>query len=180
MNKLKEFLPLIIKGVNLLFVVLALIFMLALPCLERSEEGATVSVAMFSLVFGNGSMHTVAGPMSADVSYNGGMSFFALAAFLLLVVGVVAFVLSFVLKEKARLCLLVAGALFVVSGILAFLVKTAGTDVTMSVGPVSASESFADAFSELNLGVGAILFGVFNVLGGCLLLVNELVLNKNK
>ena len=189
MNKIKEYLPLIIKGVSLLFVVLALIFMFALPGVvkETASQGmsVTTTMPMFGLVFGNGTLHgetsVIGMPISVDLHLQGGLSFFGLLSFLLLVAAIILFVLSFVLKDKARLFLLIAGGLLIVSGIFAFLIKTFGTDITASLmGETGSPTSFTETFRDTNLGVGAILFGIFNILAGGLLLVNELVLNKNK
>lgn len=182
-KNLKSLLPLILKGVSLLFALLALIFMFALPGLTTSVEGATGTVSMLGLVFGNGTIHTevdtgIMGSISMDVSYKGGMSYFGLIAFILLVVALVLVVLSFVLKDKAKVLLLTAGALLVVSGVCAFMLGVAGTDVTQEIAQVQATSSFKDAFQDCNLGVGPILFGIFNLLAGAVLVVDELVLDK--
>lgn len=186
-EKLKSLLPLILKGVACLFVVLAFIFMFALPGLSAEAEGMKSSISLFGLVFGNGTIHTEILSKGSDASISGGMSFFALFAFILLIIGIVCFVLGFVLKEKAKLFGLVSGVLFLLAGICAFLVKVAGTDIVVSMGilesllpgsNVAANVAFTDFFKEYNLGVGSILFAIFNILAGGILVVNELVLNK--
>ncbi len=191
----KSLLPLILKCAAGLFVLLALIFMFVLPGLSYSEEstsllGTTSSVAFsisfFGLVFGNGTMHsetTLANQTSAaDVTISGGMSIFALLAFIFLIAGIVTCALTFVLKDKAKLLGMVSGVLLVLAGICAFMVKVAGTDVVTSASilgsEIASSMSFTEYFKEMNLGIGAILFGVLNILAGGCLLVNEFVLNK--
>ena len=190
----KSLLPLILKCAAGLFVLLALIFMFVLPGLSYSEESTSIlgtssvafSISFFGLVFGNGTMHsetTLANQTSAaDVTISGGMSIFALIAFILLIAGIVTCAFTFVLKDKAKLLGVVSGVLFVLAGICAFMVKVAGTDVVTSASilgsEIVGSISFTEYFKDMNLGIGAILFGVLNILAGGCLLVNEFVLNK--
>ena len=77
----------ILRLVAIACAVLAFVFMF-LPGLSAKEEvmGQTVSgsIGLFGLVFCGGTMASKMGSISADVKFKGGMSIFALLAFLCL------------------------------------------------------------------------------------------------
>lgn len=159
----------ILRLVAIACAVLAFVFMF-LPGLSAKEKvmGETVSasIALFSLVFGGGTMASKMGSISTNVKFKGGMSIFALLAFLCLVAAIVVLVLSLVKKEKTNLVLIGAG-LLVLAGIFVLLVKVAGTNITSLAGEaLSKKVTFKNFIDGLNLGIGSILFAVFAILGG--------------
>ncbi len=180
----KKLLPMILKGVAALFAVLALIFMFVLPGVSNSasQEGVTASasIAMFSLVFGGGKITSkVAGITVEGGKFNGALSIFGLVAFVLLVAAIVVLVLSFVLKEKSKMLVLVAGALFLVAGVCAFLITVAGTSANLAVlGSQAVKVEWKDFIGQYKVGVGAILFGIFSIISGAALLVDNFVIEK--
>lgn len=159
----------ILRLVAIACAVLAFVFMF-LPGLSAKEEvmGQTVSgsIGLFGLVFGSGTKASKMGSISADVKFKGGMSIFALLAFLCLVAAIVVLVLSLVMKGKTNFVLIGAG-LLVLAGIFVLLVKVAGTNITSLAGEVLPEKvSFKDFIDGMNLGIGSILFAVFAILGG--------------
>ena len=195
-EKTKKFLPWILKGVAALFAILALVFMFVLPGVSYSAKEQGVSgkmwIVMSSLVFGGGVVKVDTLGVKLDMfKFKGGLSIFGLIAFVLLVVGLIALVLSFVLKDKSKirvldiiskLFVLIAGGAFLVAGVCALLITVAGTSVTttelLSSIAAETKVSFKEFLENMNLGTGAILFAVFGILSGATLLVDQFVIEK--
>lgn len=186
-EKTKKFLPWILKGVAALFAILALVFMFVLPGVSYSAKEQGVSskmwIVMSSLVFGGGVVKVDTLGVKLDMfKFKGGLSIFGLIAFVLLVVGLIALVLSFVLKDKSKLFVLIAGGAFLLAGVCALLITVAGTSVTttelLSSIAAETKVSFKEFLENMNLGTGAILFAVFGILSGATLLVDQFVIEK--
>ncbi len=137
-----------------------------------SQMGVTVSVSisLIGLMFGNGSIKTA----GVSVGYKGGMSYFGLIAFILLIVAIVLAIVAVVMKKSNLL--MVAGAVAVIAGICVLLVLVAGTKV--SSASVDTAVSFKAFMEGLKLGVGTILFAISAILGGGLLVASKVVDNK--
>ncbi len=133
----------------------------------------TSSAGLFGFVFGGHDFVTVAtigtsDPTTLSAHLDGGMSYFALIAFILVVLAIIVAVLSFFAKKQSKMLALIAGVLFVLGGVCMFMLKVAGTDFTATAGSVTTNTAWADYFkdSKYGLGVGAILYAIFAILGG--------------
>ncbi len=131
------------------------------------------SAGLFGFVFGGHDFVNVttvgtADPGTITVHYDGGMSYFALIAFILVVLAIVVAVVSFFAKKQSKMLALVAGVLFILGGICMFMVKVAGTDFTQTAQSLTVKTTWADFFkdSKYGLGVGTILYAIFAILGG--------------
>lgn len=153
--------------VGALFAVISIILFLSAPVLTShvvanannytdtvykgaaSIFGGDLSIITTIVLLGNAS-DPVKG--TVEVAFNWGN----FIMFLLLVLGLVASVLAF-LKKKSKLLVFVAGALFIVAGILAFFT------VSFFTGANGTADIAKDA---LKLGVAPITTGILSILGG--------------
>lgn len=151
----------LLKYVGIVLGVLALIG-LFLPGLSATNGQASMKISLIGVVFGGGPVVTSFFGSTASTKYDGGMSFFALASFIMLIAALVLIVLS--LFKKNKNLVLTAGGLLVLSAILMFLLKTAGTNTFVGM----AKTPWKEFIDSTNLGIGAILYAVFALLaGGC-------------
>lgn len=180
----------LMKLAAILFAVLAMV-MLAAPGafdqLKAADQTITACISLAGLAFGNPTIVTkitlLNATQSAKVSANGGLSVFALLAFILLLVALIGVVMRlFVTPKKDKFIDLGLSIALLVAGIFAFLTLTVGGSVTDASG---IEVSFADFYNGASLGAGAILFGIFSIIAGASLFfsicIDEIIAKvKNK
>lgn len=144
-----------------IFGVLAII-MAFLPGLVSVNElfGTTITstVSMYTIIFGGGDLVVTSGSDTVTSNFTGGLSYFALIAFIFVVLAIIINVTTKFIKldkKVVRYVPFVVAGLFLLAGIFAFMAKVAGSNVE--------SVSFADAYNGFNLGVGTILFAIFAI-----------------
>ncbi len=182
MNFIKRFLTaIVVVGAA----VLALFFALILTGAIKTETGEflgstttlTSTISFMGLAFGGSKIVNTAvtgnNTTTGEAAYDGGMSIFALTAFILILLSIVVMLASVLIKNKK--IGLIGSILLVLAGIASFLILVVGTDVsvTMStdvpiIGTVSNTTvtPFAEAFAGFKLGAGAIVCGILCILGG--------------
>lgn len=139
---------------------------------------ASFSIGMGGFVFGGLKATVDAGSYSTTMNYDGGMSYFVLIGVILVIVGIVLAVLGTFFKKNGKLLSVIGGMLILVGGVCAMLIKVAGTDVTPTVGGVSASGSYTDFVEDRDIGIGAILFMVFGILSGLSVVASAFMTKK--
>lgn len=144
---------------EIVLAVLALVLLFA-PVLKIELYGVNFDWNGYEVFFGTGK---VAGEKAFDVSVCG------IITIVLLVVAIVAAVLKFVLKGKNLILNIVLLVSAVVAGILLFMTCT---PVMTNFNGVK----FNDIKDYLDLGVGAILGGIFAVLAGAAACVEQFLL----
>ncbi|MBE7081580.1 MAG: hypothetical protein E7372_03390 [Clostridiales bacterium] len=155
----KNLLAIIVAGAA----VLALILGIALTPIADVEG----EIKLFDIIFGmNESQATPVGTLKMT----GGMSITGLISFIALVAGIALTVASIFIKDKnfdfiGAICIAVAG-------VCMLLLLTVGTDLVYS-GAMERTMKFADTYGELDLGIGAILYGVIAILGGAFGILNK-------
>ena len=102
--------------------------------------------------------------VNVSLSKDGGLSYFALLAFLIGLGSTISFVYDIVKKESK----FTEGAdiLMAIAGILMLFVLVAGTKVSVSMAGISESETFRQCYDEFSLGIGAIVWTVLCLGGG--------------
>lgn len=181
MNFIKRFLTtIVVVGAA----VLALFFALILAGATKTETNEllgstttlTSTISFLGLAFGGSKIVNTAvsgnNTTTGAFAYDGGMSIFALIAFILILLSIVVMLASVLIKNKK--ISLIGSILLVLAGIASFLILVVGTDVsvTTSVDTILGNISnttvtpFAEVFEGFKLGAGAIVCGVLCILGG--------------
>ena len=181
MNFIKRFLTtIVVVGAA----VLALFFALILAGATKTETNEllgstttlTSTISFLGLAFGGSKIFNTAvsgnNTTTGAFAYDGGMSIFALIAFILILLSIVVMLASVLIKNKK--IGLIGSILLVLAGITSFLILVVGTDVsvTTSVDTILGNISnttvtpFAEVFEGFKLGAGAIVCGVLCILGG--------------
>ena len=181
MNFIKRFLTtIVVVGAA----VLALFFALILAGATKTETNEllgstttlTSTISFLGLAFGGSKIFNTAvsgnNTTTGAFAYDGGMSIFALIAFILILLSIVVMLASVLIKNKK--IGLIGSILLVLAGIASFLILVVGTDVsvTTSVDTILGNISnttvtpFAEVFEGFKLGAGAIVCGVLCILGG--------------
>ena len=180
---------------NLLVVVGALLSIIALIFLAMSGltatgttagVTATTNVALGGFVFGGLKFVTTTtglGSTNTNTStVEGGMSYFVLISFILLILGLAATIASFFLKKQGKLLAIIGGILIIISAIFIMLIKCGGTDVkkTITAGSITATPTtaFKDAFKDYSLGTGTICYFVFALLSGLIITGSQFIPTK--
>jgi hypothetical protein len=157
-------------------VALALILAFAFPGATFYQEETTLGVtsyqsnkiSLYSIIFGGLSGTSVSAigntVTTNEISVLGGMSYFALISFILLVLGLVLVVASLVVKDKKLD--LIGSALLVLAGIFMFLILVAGADITIEGNVKDHVLTFKEMFEEYKLGAGAIIYAILAILAG--------------
>lgn len=177
----KVSLDVILKWFGILLGVVTLVCLAGAGLTSTSTtDGATVtlSVGMGGFVFGGLETTVTAGGYSIKMNHDGGMSYFVLIGVILVIVGIVLAVLGTFLKKNGKLLSVIGGMLVFVGGICAMLIKVAGTDVSTTVGGMSASVAYTDLVEGMDIGIGAILFMVFGILGGLSIVASAFMTKK--
>ena len=182
MNFIKRFLTtIVVVGAAVLALFFALILAGATKSVTTTTEflGTTIttvtssSIKFLSLAFGGAKLvtTTVSGDTTStiELDYDGGMSIFALIAFILILLSIVVMIASVLIKNKK--IGLIGSILLVLAGIASFLILVVGTDVSVTTKIVGSLENttvtpFAEVFEGYKLGAGAIVCGVLCILGG--------------
>lgn len=133
------------------------------------EVSATVSRTLFGFVFGGGAYETMTktpmGDANVSIDVEGGMSFFALVAFLLVIAGIALVVVDVLTKNKKLG--LVGSLLLALGGLAVLLTLVAGTDFTYQLdASTKLSETFKEFNDGLTLGIGAYAWAILCVAGG--------------
>ncbi len=157
----KNLLAIIVAGAA----VLAFILGIALTPIADVEG----EIKLFDLIFGINESQTI--PGYGTMKMTGAMSITGLISFIALVAGIALTVASIFVKDKnfdfiGAICIAVAG-------VCMLLLLTVGTDLVQSMGSQSMSMKFADTYGELDLGIGAILYGIVAILGGGFGILNK-------
>ena len=181
MNFIKRFLTtIVVVGAA----VLALFFALILAGATKTETNEvlgttttlTSTISFLGLAFGGSKIVNTAvsgnNTTTGAFAYDGGMSIFALIAFILILLSIVVMIASVLIKNKK--IGLIGSILLVLAGITSFLILVVGTDVsvTTSVDTILDNISnttvtpFAEVFEGFKLGAGAIVCGVLCIRGG--------------
>lgn len=147
-----------------------------IPVLGTITTTTTSTINFLGLAFGGSKIVTtvVSGENTniTEYAYDGGMSIFALIAFILILSSIVVMLVSALMKKKK--IALIGSILLVLAGIASFLILVVGTDVsvTTSVDTILGNLSnttvtpFAEQFAGYKLGAGAIVCGALCILGG--------------
>ena len=143
--------------------VLAIILAMFLRGATLSEEGASIYVKMFGVIFGGGKAYAEAFGYEAAVEFSGGMSYFGMLAFLAVVAGVALLVFAY-LKEN-DLFILVGNGLLLIGGLAMLLLLSAGAEIE--------GLPFKDFYGEYNLGLGAYVWAILCSLGGAFGIYNH-------
>lgn len=160
----KNLLAVIVAGAGLLALILGLI----LPGATLTIGSETGTINFLGLVFGNATLTVSGGGASVAMKFgDGGMSIFGLISILALVAGIALTIVSIFVKDKKFD--FIGAILVAVAGVFMFLLLVAGTDITSG----AISTSFADAYKEYSLGIGAILYAIIAILGGAFGIVNK-------
>ena len=123
-------------------------------------------------LFGGLTLKATSNGIGVNMKYDGGMSIFALISFIFTIIGLVSILGSAFLKKR-NLIYLGSGLIFV-GGICMFMLKVAGTDVSMSLNGQVQTITFDDFLKSspeapINLGAGAICYGIFAILSSLVL-----------
>ena len=71
---------------------------------------------------------------------------------------------------------LLAGLLLIIGGIFMFMIKMAGTDIVINIAQsLSKSVSFKENFKDFSLASGPILYAIFSLLGGVVIIASKFV-----
>ncbi len=160
----KNLLAIIVAGAG----VIALIYGLFLPGAQLTIGNQTGTINFLGLVFGGPKITISSGDASITSDFgNGGISIFGLISFIALIAGIALTIASIFVKDKKFD--FIGAILIAVAGVLIFLLLTVGTELTS--GPVSVT--FAEVYDKYSLGIGAILYGVFAILGGGFGILNK-------
>lgn len=164
-----------ISSTIFLFVALVLgivsILCIFFPGAVHESNLGNTSVALSGLVFGNPifQITVAAGSTSGttQMQYTGGISWFALSAFILVALGLLLFLFGLIFRRK-RTLLAVLGALVIIAGASLMLgVLQAGQDLIVASGTaVQTPVAFKDALGNYSLGYGTILYFVFGLISG--------------
>lgn len=158
----------ILIAVGFLFAIVSLICLAGAGITASVKVGGIAGTATYGLTGFLTGKHTIDTVLSAGghsgsthSTLEGGMSYFAIIALVLTVLGIIATIIGVVLKKK--FIIVIGGILLLLSGISMFLLKVAGSNV----GEIA----FVDFFKgtedlPFNLGAGAICYGVFGLLSG--------------
>ena len=146
-------------------IIFALLSALILPGIIRVDGVYTYTASVFSLMLGY--VHIVtkklpAGeqiPVYSEKTGTGGMSTFGFISFILLCVAIVLLVVYFCTKIKYFD--LISAFFTIISGIFIFFLLESGTDIVEKY-----SHSFFYTYFYYTLSSGAILYGIFTIVGG--------------
>ena len=149
----------------------AIILSLFLAGVIYNPEAELVStVSLIGMIFGSGTMvMTGKNPFTGEITkenvqLTGGGSTFALISFVVLVIALLIAVLAMFKDNKFSA---IAGLLLIVSGVLMFLLLSAGSSITVSES-LGLSQEFTKFFEGYRLGIGAIIYAILSILGGAL------------
>ena len=161
-------------------VVVAIVFVVAIVSMfltggKFSNEigGSVTRVKLGGLMFGSSIItQTETNGYVLSVEYNGGVSYYGIASFVILVVGIVFLVLdTFFYGKKFDV---VGFGFLVISGLLSFIILEAGSTVT--IWPTTEQphiENFARTFGAFHPAVGVYVYGLTNILCGIVGLIIE-------
>lgn len=186
MNFIKRFLTtIVVVGAAVLALFFALILTGAgktivntadIPFVGTVTTTTTSAITFLGLAFGGSKIVTtvVSGDNTniTEFVYDGGMSIFALIAFILILLSIVVMLASVLIKN--RKIALIGSILLVLAGIASFLILVVGTDVSVTtsadtiIGNISNTtvKPFAEVFAGFKLSAGAIVCGILCILGG--------------
>ena len=173
MTKKKKNTGKILLLIGLLFA-LASIFMIFLPGLEKKTDHSTTTISLAGLIFGNGTIETIIGSVSNKSKLDGGLSIMGLISFICIVLAIIIIIIKiFMKKDNIEL---LAGLLLIIGGIFMFMIKMAGTDIAINIAQsLSKSVSFKEYFKDFSLVSGPILYAIFSLLGGVVIIASKFV-----
>lgn len=160
MKNLKKFLPFISCAMMVLAIVM---FFLPFVGFEVSSGSAkaTASFSGFQAAFGAENVAYSFKVMGVTISGKATTKLVAvdLVAFILVVLAAAAWVVNFVVKTKfVKIIKVCIAVMLVVAGVLMF---------TSQAGLVAANEINENAAKAYSIGAGAVIGGIFALLGGC-------------
>lgn len=155
-NSVKKYAPIIAVLASLAFAIVAICMIFA-PCvtIESLDSSYTGSQLMFG--------YKETGAISEAVVLNASAN---IVTFVLMIVGVVAVILSALMKKQGKLLALVAAVALVVAGVFWFLVIQFSAPNAGSLTGEAADEFIEARKSLYTLGAGAIVGGIFSILAG--------------
>lgn len=165
----KNLVPIAVVGATLVVFIICLF----LPAALAKEGSVSYVVNLSSLVFGGGKLMMKESGFSGSMALFGGISYAGIISFVVMILGVAGIVCSLFVKDAkiANVARLAGYCALVVSGILAFLLLTGGSEINTEItaGDEEGGLPFKAFYGEeldFKLGAGAIVYGVVSILAG--------------